>query len=277
MATEKAVILARGLGKRMRSQEQGPGDAALSSEAENFARLGLKALIPLRGRPFLDYVVGSLMQAGIRRLCLVVAPDSRLMADYARRTSKLARIEVTCAVQEEPLGTADAVLAAEGFADGEPFIASNCDNLYPQDALNRLARLSDLCCYGVGFESQALLRGGNIAPERVKAFGIFVLTDRAEVLEIVEKPSDTRPYSREGKLWVSMNLFRFTPDIFDACRRVQPSPRGELELTSAVSLLARSGRAPFRVLFVEAPVLDLTRRDDVAAVERLLEGREAGF
>jgi dTDP-glucose pyrophosphorylase len=111
----------------------------------------------------------------------------------------------------------------------------------------------------------------------VNAFGIFVLTGRDEVLEIVEKPPDTQPYLREGKLWVSMNLFRFTPDIFEACRRVQPSSRGELELTSAVSLLARSGRAPFRVLFVEAPVLDLTRRDDVAAVERLLEGHEVGF
>ena len=276
MATEKAVILARGLGTRMR--KQGPvGGGVLSDTVEALAQQGLKALIPLRGRPFLDYVVAGLRRAGLRRLCLVVAPDCPLLTDYARQTSERTGLDITCAVQGEPLGTADAVLAAESFAGGDPFIVCNGDNLYPDEALGRLAQLADRRCCIVGFERDALMQGSNFPPERLKAFAVLRAAPDGCLEEIIEKPPDPQRYARDGKLWVNMNLFRFTPEVFEACRQVRPSPRGELELTEAATRLARSGRVPFHVLFAEGPVLDLTGRDDVPALERLLEGREPGF
>jgi len=95
---------------------------------------------------------------------------------------------------------------------------------------------------------------------------------------IVEKPADPDRYAREGKLWLSLNLFRFTPEIFDACRKISPNPRrGELELTDAVSLLVARGGVPFRVIFASGGVLDLTARLDVARGERLLGERTPGF
>jgi len=276
LVTERVVVLAGGLGRRMRREEQ--GGAALSGDVARMAEQGLKGLIPMHGRPFLDYVVGSLLQAGLREICLVVPPDCEVLAGYARRTAKLTGAEITCAVQAEPRGTADALLAAEDFAGTGPFVMVNCDNLYPADALWRLARLEDRSCYVVAFESEALVREGNFAADRVRAFAAIVVGPGGELKQIVEKPPQPEVYARDGKLWVNMNLFRFTPEIFDSCRCIEPNPeRGELELPTAVSHLVESGRVPVRVMLASGGVLDLTRRGDVASAERLLEGRELGF
>ncbi|MCD6415955.1 MAG: nucleotidyltransferase family protein [Planctomycetes bacterium] len=271
----KAVVLARGLGTRMRRSE---GGRELEPDKLLWAERGLKALIPIWGRPFLDYIVASLSQAGVRRVCLVVAPDADQMRDYARRVSRTAPCEVECAVQQSPRGTADAVLAAERFADAESFILTNSDNLFPVSALSALARRGgEGQCVGV-FPRRRLVREGNISEERVREFAVVSISGEGELLGIVEKPSDPDSFARRGEVFVSMNLYGFSPAIFDACRRVAPDPeRGELELTSAVTDLIESGGASFDVVLCEGPVLDLTRRADVAAAERALQGCELCF
>jgi glucose-1-phosphate thymidylyltransferase len=66
-----------------------------------------------------------------------------------------------------------------------------------------------------------------------------------------------------------MNLWAVTPELVEACRRVPPSSRGELELPEAVALALREGVA-VRAVRLREPVLDLSRRADIAAVvERL--------
>jgi glucose-1-phosphate thymidylyltransferase len=66
-----------------------------------------------------------------------------------------------------------------------------------------------------------------------------------------------------------MNLWAVTPAIVDACRRVPISSRGEFELPEAVGLALREG-VPVRAVQLSAPVLDLSRRTDIArVVERL--------
>ena len=254
------------------------GGARLAEEAACMAERGLKGLIPLGGRPFLDYVVGSLLQAGLSEICLVVPPNCDGLTGYARRTAKLTGAEVTWAIQPEPLGTADALLAAEDFVGADAFIMANCDNLYPVDALSQLVRLRGHICCVVAFESKALVREGNFAADRVRAFAAIVAGPDGDLKEIVEKPPRPERYAQEGKLWVNMNLFRFTPEIFDSCRSIEPNPdRGELELPTAVTHLAASRRVPVRVMFADGGVLDLTTRDDVASVEQLLNGRIPGF
>ena len=275
MKKAKAVILARGLGKRMRRAD--PAALKLADEAQRLASQGLKGMIPVRGRPFLDYVVDSLLAAGLNSLCLVVAPGCELLMDYVRRTGERTGAEMRWAVQQEPLGTADAVLAAEGFAGRDPFVMVNADNLYPADALGRLAAVSGGGCYVVAFDMEDLLRTSNFGAGRVRAFAAVAVTEDGRLADIVEKPPDPQRYETAGKLWVSMNLYRFTPEIFEACRRIEPDrQRGELELTAAVRLLARSGRVPFRVIFSGGPVLDLTGQADVASLEAMLEGRSPG-
>ena len=69
--TFRAVILARGLGTRMRQAE---GGATLAGEQAVAADAGLKAMIPI-GRPFIDYILSALADAGIEEACLVIGPE----------------------------------------------------------------------------------------------------------------------------------------------------------------------------------------------------------
>jgi len=273
--TQKAVVLARGLGKRMRRERP---DVGLGPERERLAAEGLKPLMPLGGRPFLDYIVDALLRAGLRRICLVIAPDAHAMRQHALRIQEAADASIECAVQQRPLGTADAVLAAEAFASGDPFVLCNGDNLYPDRALKGLAELNDAACWLAAFDRDELLRCGNIPGERLKDFAVVAASAEGRLLGIAEKPPEPERYVQDGKLWVSMNLYRFTAGIFDSCRSVKPHPlRGELELTAAVAGLLESGQIAFRVLFCGGGIVDLTSRADIAVAERALKGRQLSF
>jgi glucose-1-phosphate thymidylyltransferase len=70
-----------------------------------------------------------------------------------------------------------------------------------------------------------------------------------------------------------MNLWSFTPVIYEACRRVQPSVRGELELQDAVRIAISELGEPFRVLESREGVLDLSTRGDIESVARVLRDR----
>ena len=131
---EKAVIMARGLGTRMRKQDD---SAVLDNGQSVAANTGVKAMIPI-GRPFLDYVLSALADAGYTRACLVIGPEHQAVRDYFEVQSPPKRIRVEFAIQEKPLGTADAVLAARKFAGDDLFLLMNSDNYYPIEALRRL-------------------------------------------------------------------------------------------------------------------------------------------
>ena len=81
--TTQAVILARGLGTRMRREGEGEGaGAALSDDQRRAAAQGAKGMMPLGQRPFLDYVLSALADAGIGDVTLVVAPDHRQISEH---------------------------------------------------------------------------------------------------------------------------------------------------------------------------------------------------
>jgi glucose-1-phosphate thymidylyltransferase len=71
-----------------------------------------------------------------------------------------------------------------------------------------------------------------------------------------------------------MNCWRFTPAIFEACRRIPPSPRNEFEITDAVQYVIDVLRHPFRAVTVCAPVLDLTSRKDITTIKPILSDIE---
>ena len=114
--TDKIVVLARGLGTRMRRPDQ---STSLDDRQAAVAQTGVKALIPI-DRPFLDYVLSAAVEAGYRRVCLVVGPQHDELRDHYGRQLRPQRITVEFAVQAEPKVTADAVAAAESFAGGDP-------------------------------------------------------------------------------------------------------------------------------------------------------------
>lgn len=257
--TDRAVVLARGLGRRMRAGAPG---LALDPAQAAAADQGLKAFIPI-GRPFLDYVLSALADAGITRVCVVIGPEHDVVRRYYGEQIRLSRLTVAVAIQAEPLGTADAVLAAEAWTAGEPFLVLNGDNYYPVPALTALAALT--LPGVVAFSREGLLADGHIPADRLQQFALLDI-DGGRLRRIVEKPDEVDAERLARGAAISMNCWRFDHRIFEACRRVPPSPRGELELPMAVQLAIDEGRFPVEVVRSEAGVLDLSGRADIAAV-----------
>jgi glucose-1-phosphate thymidylyltransferase len=278
MSTTRAIVLARGLGTRMRAPDP---SARLTPEQQRIADAGLKAMIPLNGRPFLDYILSSLADAGIRDVALVVAPEHDALRRYYDSDSPPVRVRVGFAVQDHALGTANAVLRAEEWAAGEPFLTMNADNLYPVETLAALAALAEP---GLpAFDPEDLVRSSNISPERIRSFAFLEVDNRGYLTGIVEKPAKdlwlpplggrTLQGGRTstGGSYISMNCWRFDERIFSACRDVPQSPRGEFELPEAVGLAVRRG-VLFKTFAARGPVLDLSTRADAADVARRLAG-----
>lgn len=277
MRATLAVILARGLGTRLRAED----GATLDAEQSAVAAAGTKGLVPLGGRPLLDYLLHALADGGVRDVVLVVAPGESPLRDRYDRDQPPERLGVRFAVQDEPRGTAHALLAAReavcaplGAApdpDGHRhFLMCNADNLYSAAAI---AELVDARGPGlVAYDADALVREGGIEAARVARFASLGIDDDDVLREIVEKPPEGHPLLTVRPAWVSMNLWRFRETIFDACADVPPSPRGEFELADAVRLAMQRGER-FDVHRRAEAVFDLTHRRDIPALEARLAGR----
>jgi len=266
--THKAVILARGLGTRMQRADEAAG---LDSSQAAAADTGVKALIPI-GRPFLDYVLSALADGGYDRVCLVIGPEHQAVRHYYGQQVRPARLNVEFAVQQQPRGTADAVAAAESFAGSDPILVLNSDNYYPAEALASLRNQPGSAV--ALFEWQSLVNRGNVPEERLRRFAVGQMDSDGHLAGILEKPDEKTWNALPRPIWLSMNCWRFRPVIFEACRKIRPSPRGELELPDAVQYAMERLNEPFRVIKVEDAVLDLTSRSDIAAVAARLKDVE---
>ncbi|MES3032409.1 MAG: nucleotidyltransferase family protein [Gemmatimonadota bacterium] len=264
--TTRAVILARGLGTRMRRAD---ADAQLDAAQAQVADGGVKAMIPI-GRPFLDHAMSGLADAGITDVCLVIGPEHDAIRQYYAQLP-MQRVRVHFATQETANGTAGAVAAAETFAGRDTVLVMNGDNYYPVAACRALAALGTSGT--IGFDLRGLVAGGNIPEERVRAFALLQTDADGFLSSIVEKPDQATYDALVAQSSVSMNLWSFTPAVFDACRRVQPSVRGELELQDAVRILVTEMGERIRVLPSVEGVLDLSTRGDIESVARVLRDR----
>ena len=266
----KAVILAAGLGTRMRKADA--ADAALSADQQRVAATGVKALMPVGAgdRPFLDYVLANLADAGYRSVCLVIGPDHHEIRRYYGELPTR-RLSITFAVQPSPRGTGDAVRAAERFAAGEPFAMVNSDNLYPTDALRRLR---DLPGNGIAlFSREAMLSGSNIEASRIEKFCVVSMDEQRRLKQLHEKPTPAEIAALGDEVYVSMNCWRFGPSIFEACAKIPASPRGEYEITDAAQYVRDELGEPFDAVLSDESVLDLSNRGDVQTVASRIAGR----
>ncbi len=271
-----AVVLARGLGTRLQQDDGTP-----LAEAQRAAALrGSKPLVPVAGRPLLDYALSALADAGVTDAVLVVAPGDSPLRERYEREYPPTRLRLRFAVQDEPRGTADALLAARDAvcaplgapvdAEGHRhFLMCNADNLYAPAAIRALVELPGPGL--IAYEADALLRESGLDAARVARFALLQLAADGTLAEIVEKPEAGHALLLAPRRWVSMNLWRFRETIFSACAAVAPSSRGELELADAVRAAIRQGERFVAIPRAEA-VLDLTHRRDVAALEERLRG-----
>lgn len=276
-AITTAAVLARGLGSRMRRADA-DSDAALTAEQRRAAALGVKAMMPV-GRPFLDYALTALADAGITEVVLVVPPEHEAMRQYYARDCIPHRLQLRFAVQEHPLGTADAVVAAARVVGERPFLVVNGDNLYPPDALRAVANALPAnaphhapWAATAAFDRAALIADGTMEPDRIGQFAVMTVRADGTLQRIVEKPAGVLDLTSDAARWVSMNLWAATPALVEACRTVPRSARGEQELPDAVQRAIDAGALRVRVVPVAGSVLDLSSRRDVPRVrERLAQ------
>ena len=129
------------------------------------------------------------------------------------RPSRPRPVRLDYVIQQEPRGTADALLAAEPWTEGEMFLAMNADNLYPAAALAELARLPEP---GLpAFDRDDLVRSGNIPADRIKSFALIDVDEQGYLTGIIEKPLEDPP----------------TPNSTARAERVRPVPRERSERT----------------------------------------------
>lgn len=253
----KAVILARGLGTRLRADFS---SANLTSEQTKIASLGIKTLMPVRGdKTLLEFIFENLAQAGFSEFCLVIGNEHQAIRDFCASLN----YNISFALQEKPLGTANAVLSAENFCGSENFLVVNSDNLYPFNALRELRELNQTGF--VAFSRKGLIEKSNISEEKINKFAAVKLDENGRLINIIEKPEMI-----EENSFVSMNCWLFSPKIFEACRQIKSSLRGEFEITSAVGFAINNLDEKFAAIYSDEGVLDLSSRADVEKIEDFL-------
>ena len=210
MKALKGLILSGGAGTRLRP----------------ITHTSAKQLVPVANKPVLFYGIEALVGAGIDEIGIVIAPETGDEIREAVGDGSDFGAKVTYVPQEAPLGLAHALLTAEPFLAGSPFVMYLGDNLLRDG-------ITDLVDAFRSSEPVALILLTQVPdPEH---YGVAEL-DGDRVVRLTEKPAE--PPSDLALVGVYM----FGPQVFDAARAIEPSARGELEITDAIQRLIDDGR-----------------------------------
>jgi len=244
---KKIVVMAAGKGTRM---------LTLSADKP-------KHLIDVKERPFLYYSLKNIQAAGFAEIILVVGHKKEKMEEFARDYAEQFNLKLVDQFEKmgtEKYGTAIPVAATEEAIGGENFVVINGDDLYAVEDLKRMKELDDEFCYA-----------GGMATDDPSPYGLFK-TDGDNFLEkIVEKPKPDIDFdaSRPRDYIVNIGMYKFTPEIFTAIKKIGLSPRGEYELTDAVSLLAKEKKV--KTVPVTGKWKSFTNPDDVKKMEEYIK------
>lgn len=199
----KAVILAAGQGKRLR-----PITETIP-----------KAMARVCGKPMLEIILKQLHANGITEAVLVVHYKKEQIEQYFGNEYRGMKLHY--AEQKEMKGTGDAVLTAAPYIDGE-FLVIACDTIFPTQLIARIKENPSPCVLTVCEVSDA------------RRFGV-IETEGKKITGIVEKSED--PPTNLA----NFSVYKFPKHILELCATLEPSPRGEYEITDAIQMLIDEG------------------------------------
>jgi glucose-1-phosphate thymidylyltransferase len=209
--TRKGIILAGGSGTRLYPITMGVS----------------KQLLPIYDKPMIYYPLSVLLLAGIREICIITTPQDQ---DQFKRTlgdGSQWGVSLTYVVQPSPDGLAQAYILAEEFLDGAPSALVLGDNIFFGHGLPSLLAAADEQASG------GTVFGYHVAdPER---YGVVDFDDQGTAREIIEKP-EVPPSN-----YAVTGLYFLDGTAPARARQVQPSPRGELEITDLLQMYLDEG------------------------------------
>jgi len=186
-----------------------------------------KQLLPVYDKPMIHYPIATLMLAGIREMLIITTKQDQESFQKLLGTGHELGVTFTYAVQENPDGIAQAFIIGESFINNEPCALILGDNIF----------------YGIGLGSQLQTiqanEGAHIFAYEVtdpERYGVIEFDSSGKAISIEEKPLTPKSnYAIPG-------LYFYDKDIVEITKSIQPSKRGELEITSVNEVYLRAGK-----------------------------------